>query len=233
MFKKYLSSLILNSSAGNLTNIVALVEKNPDAVLLDLGCDEGYFTDRLAKAIGCDTKYGVEIVAERAAVARKKGIKVSTADLNEKLPLPDNFFDVVLSNQVIEHLHDTDNFISELHRVLKSGGYAIVSTENLSSWHNIFALALGFQPFSIANFISKGTVGNPFSLWNNKMTENSPFKSWQHMRLFSYFGLVDLVQKFGFAVEKIKTSGYYPLPFDLSNIDKIHGHWITLKLRKP
>lgn len=232
MLNKYFEKLIVRSSAKNIKNIISFAENNTGANLLDLGCDDGYLTERLSGAIGCNSRYGVEISPERSAMAEQKGIKIYNTDLNSKLPFESNFFDVVLSNQVVEHLYNTDLFLSEILRVLRPGGYAIISTENLSSWHNIFALVLGFQPFSMANFSVKGTIGNPLSLWNNKTSENSSLASWQHIKLFSYFGLKDLVQKHGFTVEGIKTAGYYPLPFDLSTIEKLHGHWITLKLRK-
>lgn len=73
-----------------------------------------------------------------------------------------------IQNPVIEHLFDTDNFVSESFRILKPGGYTIVSTVNLASWHNIFALILGYQPFDFANISIKGTIGNPFSLWKDE-----------------------------------------------------------------
>lgn len=48
------------------------------------------------------------------------------------------------SNQVIEHLYDTDNFVAEVHRILRSGGTAVVSTEKAASWHT-GSLLLGWQ----------------------------------------------------------------------------------------
>jgi hypothetical protein len=47
---------------------------------------------------------------------------------------------------VIEHLPATDNFMREIARVLAQEGYAPVSTNNLSCWHNVASLALGWQP---------------------------------------------------------------------------------------
>lgn len=231
--KKYLLSLITNSYQINNENILSLLEVNHSASLIDLGCDDGKWTKKLARKVGTKKIYGIEVVKQRIKDAKKRGIIVINSDLNKKLPLAQNNFDLVHSNQVIEHLNDTDTFISEIFRILKPGGYALVSTENLSSWHNIFALVIGFQPFSMTNFSLLGNIGNPFALWNGKKTKNSPIKAWQHQRLFSYFGISDIFKKHGFIVEKIKTSGYYPLPGFLSKVDPIHGHWIVIKVRKP
>ncbi len=216
----------------NRSNILDLLEINSNARLLDLGCDDGQWTMELSNRISTKEICGVELVNERINTAKLKGIKVTKCDLNSLLPFKNNFINVIHANQIIEHLHDTDNFISEIHRILKPGGYAIISSENLSSWHNIFALILGFQPFSMTNFSNKGNIGNPFALWKNKKSDVSGYFSWQHNRLFSYFGLKDIFKKHGFFVEKIKTAGYYPLFAFLSKIDPIHGHWITIKVRK-
>ena len=94
---------------------------------------------------------GIEIDKSQAGKAAARGIEAITGDLNHKFELEDAIADGVIANQVIEHLYDTDNLLSEIWRVLKPGGVLVVSTEHLASWHNIFALLLGWQPFSLTN----------------------------------------------------------------------------------
>jgi SAM-dependent methyltransferase len=55
------------------------------------------------------------------------------ADLNEKLPLPDKSFDVVVSVEGIEHLENPHLFLREVNRVLKDGGALILTTPNIVS----------------------------------------------------------------------------------------------------
>jgi hypothetical protein len=43
---------------------------------------------------------------------------------------------------------------------------------------------------------------------------------------------IEYVEKFGFKVESILCSGYYPLPNWFAKIDPRHGHFITIKARK-
>ncbi|HBP51576.1 MAG: Methyltransferase type 11 [Candidatus Woesebacteria bacterium GW2011_GWE1_45_18] len=233
LVKNYLFSLIKNSYLQNDKNIRSFMDKNDEASVVDLGCDDGIRTKKMGLFIGTKKLFGVEVVKKRLHLAKKRGVIVSECNLNNVLPFRRNSFDVVHSNQVIEHLYDTDTFVQEIFRILKPGAYAIISTENLSSWHNIFALLLGFQPFSMTNFSNRGNIGNPLALWNGKITKNSAIKSWQHNRLFSYRGLTDLFNKHGFDIERVKTSGYYPLPGFFSKIDPLHGHWIAIKVRKP
>jgi len=171
--KKYLIKLVEKSRRINNEKIIKLLEKDSHANLLDLGCDDGKWTLRLAKKINTKKMHGIEVVDSRIEEAEKKGVVVKKADLNGMLPYDDDSFDVVHANQVIEHLHDTDTFVSEIYRILKPGGYALISTENLASWHNVVALALGFQPFSTANFSNKGSIGNPFALWKGRVNKIS------------------------------------------------------------
>ena len=141
-------------------------------------------------------------------------------------------FDVVTSNQVIEHLHNTDRFVSEAFRTLRPGGLLCVSTENLASWHNIASLLLGWQAFSLTN-VSKYRpgLGNPLANWRN---HDEPIEDgWLHQRLFSYRGLIELAESVGFTNVRIHGSGYYPLPTRFAHRHTRHAAFITVSGRKP
>src|SRR5262245_46505065 len=145
-------AMFASAMALNLENIEqSLRAASPGGTLVDLGCDDGERTLRFAAAARAADVHGVELRGAAAEAARDRGIEVTEADLNEALPFDDASFDVVVSNQVLEHLPDTDVFVSEIVRILRPGGLAAVSTENLASWHNVAALVLGWQPFSLGN----------------------------------------------------------------------------------
>jgi len=170
-------------------------------------------------------------VKAKAEISERSGIKVKISDLNNRFPYDDNFFDIVHSNQVIEHIKDTDFFVSEIFRILKPGGFAIVSTENLASWHNIGALLLGYMPFSLVNITLKtSALGNPLAPHNNiSFWQND---SWQHVRVFTTKALKHLFELFGFQTEKIYGAGYYPFGNYFAKLDPSHSAFITLKIRK-
>jgi len=70
-------------------------------------------------------------------------------DFNTKpLPFSTGSLGLVVCEQVIEHLHNTTWFLSEINRVLMPEGQLILSTENLASLPNLFALLLQRAPFS-------------------------------------------------------------------------------------
>lgn len=209
-----------------------MVEEDIHAKLLDCGCGRGEFTRELSEKIRTNDVYGIEFVNEVAQLAEENGIKIYRANLNERLPIEDEMFDSVHANQVIEHLYGTDVFIKEMYRILKMGGYAIVSTPNLASFHNIISLIFGKQPFT-SHISNEVIMGNSFDPKRGMIhgTEGEI-----HLRIFAYEALKELFEYHGFEVEKIVGVGYYPFPNAvgrfLSWIDKKHAVYLTMKVRK-
>jgi len=213
--------------ALNLENIERTLRSVPPAGrMVDLGCDDGARTLHFAAAARAAEVHGVELAGAAAEEARARGIVVIEADLNKQLPLGDAHFDVVVSNQVLEHIADTDVFVSEVARLLRPGGVAAVSTENLASWHNVGALVLGWQPFSLGNVSSRRAgLGNPLALHRGEPTGAA---SWQHARVFSYRGLRELFEAHGLAVRDVLGAGYFPLPAGAGRLEPRHAAFLTV-----
>jgi ubiquinone/menaquinone biosynthesis C-methylase UbiE len=81
--------------------------------LLDNGCGRGEFLHAFGSM-------GMEVHGTDVSSYCKDARIV---DLNkENLPYPDNYFDVVFSKSVIEHISNTEHYVNEMKRVLKKGG---------------------------------------------------------------------------------------------------------------
>lgn len=230
---------------NNIANIIHMLFLNPKAKVLDIGCGDGQYTIYFKDKIKCNQIWGIDGVDARLNAAKKKGVdKIVPAELEKKWPLKSNSFDVVISNQVIEHILDIDHFIKEIYRILKPGGYCVISTENLSSWHNLFALILGFQDFS-HHILKKSHINNPLSLhygektctWSAEDNSGVDDTAYPHIKILTYRSLIKSFLEYGFEFMLGKGSGYYPLfgfvgEF-MSKIDPYHSHFITIKARKP
>ncbi len=214
----------------NRRNIQELVQDRAYLALCDLGCDDGRWTMELASRSQSRQIFGVEIVADRAQMANSRGVKVTISDLSVRFPFEDESFDLVHANQVIEHVSDVDHFLAEASRILRVGGVAIISTENGSSWHNVFAAIMGWQIFSLTNVSTRTSgVGNPLALHRG----TSPvLPSWRHKTIFNYQGLVEILGIYGLTVVITRGAGYYPLPARAGRIDPRHSHFITVKALK-
>jgi SAM-dependent methyltransferase len=95
-----------------------------DARVLDIGCGEKpylpFFSSFASDYVGVDVAEGprVDIVAPA-----------------EELPFPDGSFDLVLCTQALEHVAEPGAVLSEIHRVLRPGGTALVSVPSVFLYH--------------------------------------------------------------------------------------------------
>jgi SAM-dependent methyltransferase len=216
------------------SKILDTIEPMPAAVLLDVGCDDGAWTDAIRERLHTvpGQTYGLEIVPERAELARSRGFDVRSGDLEASWPFEDRSFDVVHANQVIEHVKRLDHFVEEVKRVLIPGGRALVSTENLASWHNVAALALGYQPFSAVNISRVRPIGNRFALHAGEVPAG---ESWQHVHVITLTALRDIFLAHGFTIEASWGTGYHPFPGRLArrlaSLDPRHAHFIGITAR--
>jgi len=207
---------------------IGMLNENSSHEVIDLGCGDGRFTVKVKERIGVSEILGVDLCDESLETAKERGIVVKKVDLNNPLPFDHDRFDVVVSNQVIEHLFYPVNFMKELYRILKPRGYAVISTENLASWDNIFALLLGYLPFSMECDGGLYKIGNPFSPHEKELKKNYPHP---HVRIFTWNSMCELARFLSFRVEEVSVGGHVLGRFG-ETVDKKHCRFITLKLRK-
>jgi len=84
---------------------------------------------------------GADRSAYRVCERNMKPIRFLSGDIFH-LPLPDNSLDIVLSSEVVEHLPDPIPALREMQRVLKPGGYAMVTTPNPRNFPEMVGYAL-------------------------------------------------------------------------------------------
>jgi len=153
--------------------------------VLDIGAGEGYLASRVqdhiqqhnlaARLEACD------LFPDNFRVA---GILCHGIDLHGGLPLPDQCVDLAYSVEVIEHLEDQFAFMRELHRILRPGGRAVLTTPNvLSLTSRLRTLLVGFPelfgPLPLTDADPQHTGGHihPVSVYYlNFMAEKSGLK---------------------------------------------------------
>lgn len=108
--------------------------------MLDLGCGLGMYTRQLQRF--SDRVYGIDVEAPRVAQGGKAvpGLMVARG---ENLPFNDNTFDVVFSNEVLEHVDNDADTVREIVRVLKPGGHFVFFVPNRRYFFETHGFYLG------------------------------------------------------------------------------------------
>ncbi len=102
-----------------------------DSTILDLGCGQLPYIDSFPD-VGIRAFFGLDLSLESLAIARRnfkrKFPLVLVKHGVQNIPFKDASFDVVISSEVLEHLDSPRNYLREICRVMKEGGYLSLST---------------------------------------------------------------------------------------------------------
>lgn len=122
---------------SNRTEMLAFLPAQYDRVL-EIGCDEGGFSGSLT-----GETWGVEPSAEAAAIARPRLHKLLTGTFDDvRDELPREYFDVVICNDVIEHMADHHRFLRDIRAHMKPDGVLIGSVPNVRYYRNLYEVLL-------------------------------------------------------------------------------------------
>ena len=148
----------------------------PGVRLADIGAGEGFFSQLLGEHIR--TRLGLQprdvITASDIfpEYFRYPAVQCEKISSDGRLPYDDASIDIACSLEVVEHVEDQFAFARELHRILKPGGLAIISTPNVlnvnSRWRYLHSgFAVLFDPLLLSSADPVHTSGhiNPVSYY--------------------------------------------------------------------
>ncbi|MHC9538806.1 MAG: class I SAM-dependent methyltransferase [Vulcanimicrobiota bacterium] len=95
-----------------------------DSILVDLGCGDGNFLWHVRHRIR--TGHGIDNGVD--GPKEIENISILPGNVNEKMPVEDDFSDVVTAIALLEHLTEPGVFIGEIYRILKPGGLCVMTT---------------------------------------------------------------------------------------------------------
>ena len=121
------------------------------AVVLDLGCGEGNSVDLFSRTMPSAQWHGVDIESSPEVQQRtREDLNVQTYD-GTNLPYDSDTFDIIYSNQVLEHVRHPDLLLPQVMKALKPGGLFIGSVSYLEPHHS--RSIFNFTPYGLARVV--------------------------------------------------------------------------------
>jgi len=162
--------------------------------------------------IGCGEGYGMALLGPKADsykavdkyLPKIKPLEIGDSVSFEQMNLPPlkgmeaNSFDQIFSFQVIEHIEDDELFVAEMHRVLKPGGKAIITTPNIK-------MSLTRNPWHIREYTVDGL----------ETLMSKYFPKVEMMGVFGNEKVMDYYQENKISVDKITKWDFLNLQYNL------------------
>lgn len=98
---------------------------------LDVGCASGHMFSEIAKRFPKAKYFGIDVYENAIEYAKKNYPKIEFKTASaDNLPFRDNFFNLVIFYETIEHVENPIACLKEIKRVLKKGGILILAMDS-------------------------------------------------------------------------------------------------------
>lgn len=168
-----------------MTNIAGidleLWQLRPGSTVMDLGAASGVIAEQLAKE-GFQVKgveYDQKLVEDWKSRTRHKNVEIVQGD-GRHLPYQDSEFDAAIALEVLEHIPDTEQVLTELARVIKPGGKLVIGVPTAWSERIFYKLNPDFAKQAdhchvfTKNFLTKRLEQSGFRVYSSR-GENSEY----------------------------------------------------------
>jgi SAM-dependent methyltransferase len=168
-----------------------LRKSNGSEFIIDLGAGSGQDL-QIAKNIYPNANlHAIEVYEPYRSILKNKGFFVHSINIEKDIfPFADKSVDIIIANQILEHLKEIFWVFHQATRILKKGGSFIIGVPNIAALHNRLLLLLGRQP--------------------------SQLKNWSaHVRGWSKSDLLNFIKncyKSGYTLKDFGGSNFYPFP---------------------
>lgn len=172
----------------------ALLSRVPQArSLLDVGCGDGKATLMYASLWNLPPESITGVEPQQKYIQQLTSFKTHALDIERQpLPFADRSFDVLVCNEVVEHLKMVIAAMREMVRVTREGGYLAIGFPNLSALISRVFLLFGKEPISLS-FPGVHFRGYTHRAWLRFLRSNPNLR-----------------------VEAVNSAIFYPLPVPLS-----------------
>jgi len=117
------------------------LQNHPKGRGLDVGCAYGLLLQRFPESY---EKFGIDVSEHAVQEARDRnpGADIQQHSAEDDFPFPDNYFDTVICNDVLEHLENPAKALESIKRVVKKGGFVYLNIPNLNWFRRVFCFGI-------------------------------------------------------------------------------------------
>ncbi len=199
--------------------MLQFLPKNFDKIL-DIGCGEGLFAHSIREKSNREIElWGIEPMEKQGLEAKKKLDKVLIGKSEDVLnEIPDNYFDVIFFNDVLEHLVDPYNLLKLIKSKLSNDGFIVSSIPNVR-YHNTFMDLVIYKNWDYKSF---GVLDKTHLRF---FTKKSIIKMYESMDF-------EIIEHKGINRSKSIKPYFYNIPFLFSAMDIFYPQFATVVCNK-
>lgn len=180
---RYLHSLRLRAITTLVNRALSLLSDRDPIKLIELGCGDGYVLQYIARVMPELELTGVDSNPVRIQRVRQQLRKIDLRQESaENTSFPPASFHICVCSEVLEHVIDDLGLLREMHRLLRSDGFVVITTPNLWTLPNRLKKIRGLAP----------EIYVP-----------------DHRREYSQKELIDKVKNSGFDIITFRSIGFY------------------------
>ena len=158
--------------------------------IVDIGAGSGADLDIAADICPSAERFAIEAYPPNIQILERRHNVISLDLERDPFPFEDESIDIVMGNQVLEHVKEIFWILHQISKVLRVDGYMIIGVPNLASFHNRLLLLFGRQPTVIQNHSA-------------------------HVRGYTKHDIMRMLEMIfpgGYELEDFKGSNFYPFP---------------------
>ncbi|MEM4391117.1 MAG: methyltransferase domain-containing protein, partial [Candidatus Diapherotrites archaeon] len=177
--------------------------------VLDCGCGNGFLLALLSKKNPSAVLFGIDPVKKFCKNAKNKlgNIAIIKQGSIYKVPFKNNFFDVIIVTEVLEHLKNPIKGLRELSRKIKKNGKIIVTIPNGSAFN---------ATKKIGENTSSKILNYMLLPWEHPKKSIQPIDT-----LYDYDEILDLFKRSGFRIKRVFGYDYFPYLYNIPKINQI------------
>jgi len=200
---RYMNYRRFETIKKTLDKILKLRRNSNEIRILEIGCWDGRNIFKLKNELSDEYNIefkGIDISNKDIKKAQVKSnendnkCSFNTMDINN-MTFPDNSFDIVLASEVLEHLKDPKEIVEKISKVLKTGGFFVITVPHKG----------GGLIMKILNCLRRKNSEDV-----NEEAKNISGEGFGHISVLAHKEWKKIFKETGFKVEKVKgTSGLF------------------------